>query len=172
VSFEKLFSLESEIYDLEREIQKLERERKKLFREIDAAKAMKKMTGGLLVSKESILAAANDVEKTSGVYFLINDEEIVYVGQSVNIHSRIHDHTSSNGMRKKFNKFAFVCCNEDELDAVESVYIHMLQPKDNATKPNNEEKVAPFSFKQIMEFVKNEAKTLPAPRDRRPVQMV
>jgi hypothetical protein len=44
--------------------------------------------------------------------FLIYEDEIVYVGQSVNMYSRITQHA----VDKKFDRYAFVPCLKEHLD--------------------------------------------------------
>ncbi len=79
----------------------------------------------------NIMQEAQPIRKITGIYFLIMNEEIVYVGQSVNILQRVGSHISEG---KKFNKFSFVECNESQLRVIESVYIKMIQPMLNSIK--------------------------------------
>lgn len=81
-----------------------------------------------LPGKAEIVAAASPVPRSlSGVYFLIEDEEIVYVGQSANVIARLHAHM----LTKKFNKIAILACEEKERTMIEAKYIHQFQPKLN-----------------------------------------
>lgn len=81
-----------------------------------------------LPDKAEIIAAASPVPKTlSGVYFLIEDDEIVYVGQSGNVIARLQTHL----LTKKFNKIAILPCEEKERATIEAKYIHLFQPKLN-----------------------------------------
>lgn len=64
-----------------------------------------------------------------GVYFLVNDERIVYVGQSTNLLMRVCDHARQG--RIKFQSFAYLVCDSKELDALESAYIFRFKPKEN-----------------------------------------
>lgn len=66
----------------------------------------------------------NNVE--SGIYLLINDEEVVYVGQTKNGLRRIMQHNN-----KVFNKYSFIETSLDELDYYEDIYIMKFQPKYN-----------------------------------------
>jgi len=63
------------------------------------------------------------------VYFLIDVDEIVYVGQSVNIYNRIAGHDSA--ARKKYTRVLYVPVCEDDLDKVERGFIDSLDPKYN-----------------------------------------
>jgi len=65
----------------------------------------------------------------SGVYFLVQDDEVVYVGQSVNPLARISTHVKEKaGM---FNKFYFLAVPKHMLDSVEGGFIKLLKPKLN-----------------------------------------
>ena len=83
-------------------------------------------------------------ENFSGVYFLLDGDEIVYVGQAVNIYSRIAQHTD-----KQFDRYAFVLCDVDMLDNLESLYIHVLRPKLNGNQTNGA-KIAPLSLEKLI----------------------
>lgn len=102
------------------------------------------LTNKILLDGEQIAKLALPWEKSSGVYFLVQGEEVVYVGQSVNIYSRIAQHPD-----KKFDKYAFVPCEVKLLDKLESLYIHTLKPRlnGNVTKL---EKTAPISFDKLL----------------------
>jgi hypothetical protein len=102
------------------------------------------MTGKVLLRQEEIVAAAIPWKRSSGVYFLIDGAEVAYVGQSVNVHSRIGTHAD-----KQFDKYAFVPCEPDALDKLESLYIHCLRPKLNATNPD-QSKAAPIKLDALV----------------------
>jgi hypothetical protein len=67
-----------------------------------------------------------------GVYFLYFLGRIVYVGQSVDVRSRISQHTRE----KTFDEYAFVRCPEVWLDILEAVYIQRINPPLNRTQGN------------------------------------
>lgn len=69
----------------------------------------------------------------SGVYFLVQQEEIVYVGQSVNPTARISNHTAN--ARKDFDRAYMVPVPLSRLDDVEAALIRLLRPRDNRTTP-------------------------------------
>jgi hypothetical protein len=70
------------------------------------------------------------VKPIRGVYFLFLNEEIVYVGQSINVHGRIQQHVSQK--EKVFNRSFYQEIPEDmDLLAVEKHYILMFRPKYN-----------------------------------------
>jgi len=80
-----------------------------------------------LLREEELVSASLPWVIAIGVYFLIQDHEVVYVGQSINVFSRVREH----GTSKVFNRFAYIACTNDELDLLESLYIHYLRPKYN-----------------------------------------
>lgn len=82
------------------------------------------------LSKNEILMLAGIVPKIVGIYFLIDNEEIVYVGQSKDIYSRINTHTK----HKVFDRFTYIKCPEEMLDTIETRYIKRLEPKLNRNK--------------------------------------
>jgi excisionase family DNA binding protein len=76
-----------------------------------------------------ILKAANPWPRTGcGIYFLICDGQIVYVGKSINVVARIAQHAAE----KTFDSWAWVACAKSRLDRTERAYIDALMPKLNA----------------------------------------
>lgn len=65
----------------------------------------------------------------SGVYFLCQDEKVVYVGQSVNPSSRIPQHYKD----KKFNRAFLLPVPEHRLSQIEYRYIRQFEPLYNKT---------------------------------------
>lgn len=79
-----------------------------------------------------ILARAHPRDRrVPGIYFLIDGQEIVYVGQSMNLPLRIDQHRRES--RKTFDRFTVYPCPEKLLDKLERHYIHVFRPKYNAT---------------------------------------
>ena len=62
----------------------------------------------------------------SAIYFLLKDDEIVYVGKTNNGFKRICQH-----YKKDFNKYIFIKTDKNELDYYEDFYIMKYQPKYN-----------------------------------------
>ncbi len=58
----------------------------------------------------------------SGIYFLCQEDELQYVGQSVNVHSRVGQHN------KKHNQVLFLPWPADDLDRIEGALIRYLKP--------------------------------------------
>lgn len=68
--------------------------------------------------------------KISGVYFLVFRDEVVYVGQAVDIFARIRMHRTNRSLI--FYKYFYIEYNEKDLrDELERKYIEMLCPKYN-----------------------------------------
>jgi hypothetical protein len=106
------------------------------------------LTNKALLPEEDIVRASLPWEKSSGVYFLIADREVVYVGQSVNVYSRIDEHAKG----KKFDRYAYVPCPIEMLDKLESLYIHCLRPRLNGSLNGSNGKVkhAPISLELLL----------------------
>lgn len=121
----KVFGLSDEIKILEEKLSKLKK--LELFCKVSA-----EITNKTLLSADEIVKSSQSWDKAMGVYFLIDQNEIVYVGQSVNIYSRITQHA----VDKIFDRYAFVPCLKEHLDKLESLYIHFLQPKLNGFNTN------------------------------------
>ena len=71
--------------------------------------------------------------KLSGVYLLFDHDELVYVGQSKNILSRVGSHAARND--KDFTQFVVLQPDDPEdRFALESFLIKLLQPKYNSER--------------------------------------
>ena len=102
------------------------------------------VTGKSLQRAEEIAAAALPWKAASGVYFLLDGDEIVYVGQAVNVYRRIPQHTE-----KRFDRYAFVPCDIDALNILESLYIHCLRPRLNGNQCDGP-KCAPIALDALI----------------------
>lgn len=129
--------LREQITQLESKLAKLKRA--DMMNDVSAS-----LTGKALLSAEQIIQGSLPWGKSAGVYFLIYESEVVYVGQAVNVYSRIGQHTD-----KKFDRYAFVPCPPDMMNKIESLYIHCLRPKLNGNQLNGI-KCAPISLKQLL----------------------
>lgn len=85
-------------------------------------------------------------EYEPGIYFLCNFGEVVYVGQSTNPKQRISTHLAEK--KKVFDRAFIRHCRPDELDELESFFIHTLEPKYNCTMPSGQ-KLAPKTMQDI-----------------------
>ena len=111
----------------------------------------RRMTGSSLLHHDEILDGAHYYDNPSGIYFLIKGNEVVYVGQSVNVISRISDHYSNI----KFTRYAFVPAEKKHLDLMESLYIHFLRPKFNgmSLQKGVRDLAAPIPFQKLLDMV-------------------
>ena len=125
------------------EIKELELKRGILERHELSDKTALTLTSKVLLSEAEIVSAANPYELATGVYFLIDGDKVVYVGQSVNVYTRISEHHD-----KLFDSFAFIPCEREMLNALESLYIHVLRPPLNGNQHGG--KQAPLSFNKLM----------------------
>lgn len=133
--FRRINGLADEIENLEKKLAELQR--------VEAIQAVScALTGKALLPEEEIVKTSLPWEKSSGVYFLVSGNRVVYVGQSVNVYSRIDEHTRV----KSFERYAYVPCSIDMLDRLESLYIHCLRPPLNSTLRNGLAKNAPISL--------------------------
>jgi hypothetical protein len=82
-----------------------------------------------MLSKSEIVARSVAIPSPKvGVYFLITEaDEVLYVGQSVDIEARVRIWSQ----RKKFIKWAWVPCQKAEMEELERAYITALDPSGN-----------------------------------------
>ncbi len=104
------------------------------------------MSNGIL-NEQEIVDSSFSVDGFSGVYFLVAQGKVVYVGQSTNIFSRLQSHSAN----KKFDSIKIITCHRLKLNSLESVYIHSLRPKLNA-KHGDGCMVAPLSFANALKM--------------------
>ncbi|OLF36556.1 hypothetical protein BTW00_05585 [Psychrobacter sp. C 20.9] len=123
---------------LKKSIENLKQQRRQLLSEVNL------LTGNLsdiapvlnqtkfsLVPKSALIKKSKTYGDACGVYFLVKNNEIVYIGQSINIASRITQHRD-----KDFDSVSYVACHKDELDILESLYILAYQPALNGSNGN------------------------------------
>lgn len=82
-----------------------------------------------------ILAAAVPTRRSSGIYFLMREGEVVYVGQSVDVLHRIARHRREG---KHFDAYSYMECEAADLDRLERLYIRALVPEDNMSFGNRD----------------------------------
>lgn len=80
-----------------------------------------------------IASYAMNYEHLVGVYFLLLDGEIVYVGRSVNVLGRLATHRTNATIT--FNRVFVERCREEQLGHLEALYINKFRPKHNAAVP-------------------------------------
>ena len=91
-----------------------------------------------MLSEDAILDIKNvtvPIKKSSYIYFLINDEVIVYVGQSFQLLGRIQNHIDNNG--KTFNAISIIEVDRKLLNIYERLYISIIKPQLNKTNYTN-----------------------------------
>jgi len=71
-------------------------------------------------------------ERCSAVYFLILDNEVVYVGQTVSLVSRLGKHSEEK--TGKWDSFLYIPCPEELLTKVEKWWISKLRPQLNTVE--------------------------------------
>ena len=86
------------------------------------------LDGKYILREDEIVAGALPYQPLCGVYFLVHESRVVYVGQSINVLLRVQDHKKSG---KTFDSYAFIRCPQEYLDVVESLYMHLLRPELN-----------------------------------------
>lgn len=73
-----------------------------------------------------IVEASISVQNMAGIYFLIKNKEVVYVGQTIDIFGRIAKHRR---LGKEFDSFSFINCDDAaKRDELESTYVLALAP--------------------------------------------
>ncbi|KXS55166.1 MAG: prophage regulatory protein [Marinobacter sp. T13-3] len=109
------------------------------------------LTGRSIRSVNEIVTAAKrgTDTKVSGVYFLVKGGEVVYVGQSTSVYSRVTTHYAS----KDFDFWSYIPCEKEGLDILESLYIHFLQPKLNGKTGQTDQLSAPISLDDLLKRV-------------------
>lgn len=88
----------------------------------------------MALSKDEIVALSVPYERITGIYFLIDGEEIVYVGQSLDIFTRIQIHKATG---KVFDRYYYIECEESALNELEAEHIVKFAPKYNSKPPYN-----------------------------------
>lgn len=86
-----------------------------------------------LLSSEDIISRSELVSMSSGVYFLIKDGIVVYVGQSIDVFARLATHRRD----KKFDRVTIIWCPPEILLKLEAKYIARLRPELNRSGYNN-----------------------------------
>ena len=87
----------------------------------------------LLNSYVGMILSINRNARAPGVYFLIEDKNIVYIGKSHNIYKRISTHIKEK--RIVFDSFSYIAGKSNEME-----YIKKFMPKYNRVLYFNNEK--------------------------------
>lgn len=112
----------------------------------------RRLRGRRLLREEEIVAAGAFVPNVSGVYFLICDNRVLYVGQSSNVYPRVSNHLRDS--LHDFDRVAVIECPAEELDVLESLYIWWLQPEGNGryTRQGQTGMHAPLTLARLAEM--------------------
>jgi hypothetical protein len=125
--------------------EKLGNLREDVQKEVRFGEAVKTLTSGVLLREHEIVEHAVPVGTVCGVYFLVYEKRVVYVGQSTNVFSRIHTHAQD----KTFDSYVYIPCEISMLDKLESLYIHFLSPPLNGNLHNGN-KIAPLPLSVLL----------------------
>lgn len=112
--------------------------------------AFSKLTGRTIHTEAEIVSVSLPVPDICGIYFLVHNDRVVYVGQSVNVPARIGHHKTSG---KTFDRVAFVSCAQEHLNILESLYIHILRPPLNGDSNTKGLKAAPISMEEMLKYL-------------------
>jgi hypothetical protein len=77
----------------------------------------------LLTEAEIVEAAVLPGARKTGVYFLVKDGELKYIGQSTDIEARIYNHRW-----REFDSWHSIACEPGELKTLERAYIDKFLP--------------------------------------------
>jgi hypothetical protein len=136
---------------LEQEVKELETLKSAVTHTLDSSVLSEALTGKAMVYASEIVAQSVPYENQCGVYFLIASGRVVYVGQSVQIGTRLSDHAKT----KDFDAYTYISCPKDKLDVLESLYIHALDPEYQGRSGYEGERIAaPYSFEQLSDMGK------------------
>jgi hypothetical protein len=80
-----------------------------------------------------IAAEAMLYDSVVGVYFLLHDDAVVYVGKSTDCLRRLSQHRTEGA--KVFNRVYLAQCVAAELDRLEALYIDKYRPRYNSSVP-------------------------------------
>ena len=83
-----------------------------------------------MINQDSLIT----IKIVSGIYFLYDNEGLVYIGQSKNIHSRVTEHLRAK--KFDFSYYTFVEKPVKKLKTCETRYIRNLDPPCNLYFPN------------------------------------
>lgn len=80
------------------------------------------------MSEEKLMTAKVPVCNFCGVYFLLDNNKIVYIGKSTNIISRIAEHAKKG---RTFSHYYAMPCSAEGLDDLEKEMIRRFMPEQN-----------------------------------------
>jgi excinuclease UvrABC nuclease subunit len=89
---------------------------------------------------DELKSIRKEPKKPSGIYFLWSGDEIIYVGQSVNVYTRVDNHVNQNNLSNRLltaediTHVSIISCEETHLDVTEALYINKFKPRCNIKK--------------------------------------
>lgn len=94
----------------------------------------------------------HSVDITPGVYFLFNDNDLVYVGESEDIHRRVGQHRKN----KEYDSYSFIVQTDPHLRLrLEKAYIEKFNPKYNKRAGNSSNKRITHAYKSNEQLIRN-----------------
>ncbi len=146
----------SEVEKLKLEIAKLENRKTRTAHILALDECSNRVTSRDMLLEEEIVVHSAGYDAACGVYFLVHEGAVIYVGQSVNVYARVYTHKQEG--HKSFDSFTFIPCEKEELDILESLYIHALCPSGQG-RSTHKNITAPYSMRQIIALGKREKYT-------------
>tara|TARA_R110000823_G_scaffold66885_1_gene156227 strand:+ start:455 stop:1153 length:699 start_codon:yes stop_codon:yes gene_type:complete len=143
---EKIDVLQARYNELYAQYQHLERVHTEESHTLKLNEFSRYLTGRTLLTEQEVCDAAVGFEASTGVYFLVAGDEVVYVGQSVSVGSRIRSHMEA----KEFDRWAYIPCDAGILDQLESLYIHTLRPRYNGRSNDIHNVTAPVRLDTLL----------------------
>lgn len=101
------------------------------------------MSDRQLLTNHQIADASWRYVPICGIYFLIQDGEVVYVGQSIDVLNRVAEHAAGP---KQFDRYYYIEVEPQHLNTVEADYIVTLGPKYNGCNLPSYEKWVSLKF--------------------------
>lgn len=110
-----------------------ERRRKRTASAVLQAKSGFTLDENGLLQLDYLRQNAERYDRVSGVYLLLHDGEVVYVGQSLDCHLRLASHFRDE--TKTFDSSYIVRADPRDLDDLEALYIRKYSPRLNISLP-------------------------------------
>jgi len=146
----------AKIVELKVEVAELENRKTRTTHTLSLDECSNRVTSRDMLLEEEIVEHSTGVDPACGVYFLVHEGAVIYVGQSVNVYARVYTHKQEG--HKLFSSFAFITCEKEELDILESLYIHALCPSGQG-RSTHKNLAAPYSMRQLIELGRREKYT-------------
>ena len=145
----------AKVLKLKQEIAELEDRKTRTTHTLSLDILSNQITSRDMLLEEEVVAGSHGYKCACGVYFLVHAGAVVYVGQSINVYARVHSHEQSG---RVFDSFAFTLCEKEELDMLESLYIHAMCPSGQGRSTHGN-LAAPYSMQQMIALGKREKYT-------------